>query len=170
MDIFIEQIVAKQSTAKDILLKIGIGLLAAVFSIALMIVSGMFGFGMIGMLLAAGCIYGAFYLISGFNIEYEYIVTNGEIDIDKIFAKRRRKRLITAKASSFEKFGPANEAPASFDGTTIMASSGIANENYYAEFNHSKHGHVRLIFSPNEKVLGAIKPYLPRNIHQNIYQ
>lgn len=164
MDIFIEQIVAKNPTLKDTLLKVGIGLLAAILSVVFLLLSGMFGLSMFGMLLAAGCIYGAFYLITGFNVEYEYIVTNGEIDIDKILAKRRRKRLITAKVSAFEKFGAMAEVPASFEGTTIFASSGNTSEDYYAEFNHSKHGHVRLVFSPDERVLEAIKPFLPRTI------
>lgn len=44
------------------------------------------------------------------SVEYEYIVTNGEMDIDKIIAKRRRKRLITVNARTFERFGPFKES------------------------------------------------------------
>lgn len=44
-----------------------------------------------------GSLYGGYILITNMSVEYEYIVTNGEMDIDKIIAKRRRKRLITVK-------------------------------------------------------------------------
>lgn len=164
MDIFIEQIVTKKSTLKDTLLKAGIVLLAIVLSVVFFFISGYFNLLMFGMLLAAGAIYGAFYLLSGFNVEYEYIVTNGEIDIDKILAKRRRKRLISVKVSSFEAFGAVKEMPSTFQGTTILASSSVPDEEYFAEFNHSKHGHVRLVFAPNEKVLTGIKPFMPRTL------
>lgn len=37
--------------------------------------------------------YGAYLLMSMQNIEYEYILTNSEIDIDKIMSKKARKRI-----------------------------------------------------------------------------
>lgn len=164
MDIFIEQLVTKKSDTTDILKKVGLAVLTVILSLVLFFVSSYFGLGSIGLILIIGVIYGAFYLITGMNVEYEYIVTNGEIDIDKIIAKRRRKRLITFKVSAFENFGPLKEAPSSFSGTTILATGASDGENYFAEFPHAKHGHVRLVFSPNERVLSAIRPYMPRTI------
>ena len=66
--------------------------------------------------------------------------------------------------SAFVKFGLLKDAPLSQDVTLVIASGKISNDDYYAEFNHSAHGQVRLIFSPDERTLEAIKPYIPRTI------
>ncbi|UKI37385.1 MAG: DUF6106 family protein [Clostridiales bacterium] len=44
------------------------------------------------LLIDAGVVYGAYILITHFNVEYEYILTNGDIDIDKIIAKKKEKK------------------------------------------------------------------------------
>ena len=46
----------------------------------------------IGLVLIAFAWYGAYLLMSMQNIEYEYILTNSEIDIDKIMSKKARKK------------------------------------------------------------------------------
>lgn len=164
MDTFIEQIVTKLPNTKDTILKLLIGFLAILVGAGAFILSGAFGMVAVGVLLAGGAIYGGFYLISGFDVEYEYIVTNGEIDIDKIIARRRRKRLLTAKISAFEKFGPIKSADILSKRTLVLAGSGSAEDDYYADFSHPKLGAVRLVFSPNEKVLESLKPYISRNV------
>lgn len=49
--------------------------------------------------------YLVYYLISLRKIEYEYAFTNGELDIDKIIAQRKRKRVFSASCRDFEAFG-----------------------------------------------------------------
>ena len=164
MDAYTEQIVSKIPTTNDTIKKVGIGVLAILAALIVFLVTNLFGLSAIGLLLAGGCIYGGFYFITCMDVEYEYIITNGEIDIDKIIAKRKRKRLITAKASTFEKFGLLKEADQSGSFTTVLASCGVSSNEYYADFKHTTHGQVRLIFSPNEKVLEALKPYISRTI------
>lgn len=165
MDIFVEQLVKKPSSGKTIALKVLIGAAAGLVA-AVCVYLMLCGF-VIALLLAAGAFYGGYYLISGLDSEYEYIVTNGEMDVDKIIAKRKRKRLITAKASTFERFGKLSDAPEVENGVTIVQAEGICDEpteNYYADFTHSSMGSVRLIFSPEEKVIEGIKPFLPRPV------
>ncbi|MEG0615013.1 MAG: hypothetical protein RR540_04590 [Oscillospiraceae bacterium] len=167
MDVFIEQLVTKASSVKDTALKLLLGFGSVLISIALFILLGMLlGMFAVAVLLSAGCLYGAFYLISNFDVEYEYIVTNGEIDIDKVVAKRKRKRLLSAKVSSFKDFGRYSSSPDTNTTTTFAAGSGLIEEEFYADFTHPKYGEVRLIFSPNERVLAAIKPYLPHTIRE----
>lgn len=164
MDVFVEQLVKKpadgKSTALKILIAFGV-ILVSLFCLYLMLIGIV-----IALLLIFAAIYGGFYLISGLNAEYEYIVTNGEIDIDKIIAKRKRKRLITAKPSKFEAFGKlADAAPVS--GITVVEANGIADEeaeDYYIDFTHDSFGKVRLIFTPTERTLEAVTPFLPRPV------
>jgi hypothetical protein len=172
MDVFLEQIVGKKTTSADILKKIGI-ILAAVVIIflslfVLPLIPNIIGqiFGMIGLLVVIGAIYGAYYLISGMSIEYEYILTNGEIDVDKIIARRKRKRLITVDTRDFEEFGLYRNAPSVGQNvTTIMACiSPDAPNTYYALLEHSKFGRVLLVFNPNEKILTNAKQFMKRNV------
>lgn len=164
MDVFVEQLVKKPADGKTLALKILIAfgvILVSLFCLYLMLIGIV-----IALLLIFAAIYGGFYLISGLNAEYEYIVTNGEIDIDKIIAKRKRKRLITAKPSKFEAFGKlADAAPVS--GITVVEANGIADEeaeDYYIDFTHDSFGKVRLIFTPTERTLEAVTPFLPRPV------
>lgn len=172
MDIFVEQIVKKEVSGKDWALRIIIGtamaVLAAVSLFIFLLISPL-----LGLLLLCGVIWGGYYLISGTDCEYEYIVTNGEIDIDKIIAKRKRIRLITAKISSFEAFGEYSGAPDADSSVTTVSAVGISEENsgskvWYADFRHPSAGNVRLIFSPAQKVIDAITPSLPRQIRINM--
>ena len=165
MDIFVEQIVKKEASGKTVALKALIGLGAAaicVISVFLMLI----GFA-IALFIALGALYGAYYLMTNLDIEYEYIVTNGEIDVDKIIAQRKRKRLLTVKAANFEHFGKLADAENIKQGVTIINAEGTsanASESYYAEFTHPAYGNVRLVFTPEEKVIEALKPYFSRNL------
>lgn len=164
MDVFVEQLVKKPSNGKTLALKLLIGFgvfVVSAFCLYLMLI------GIVAaLLLIAAAVYGGYFLISGLNSEYEYIVTNGEIDIDKIIAQRKRKRLITAKPSKFEAFGKlADAAPVS--GITVVEAGGIpdeAAEDHYIDFTHDNFGKVRLIFTPTERTIEAIKPFLPRAV------
>lgn len=164
MDVFVEQLVKKPADGKTLALKVLIAfgvILVSLFCLYLMLIGIV-----IALLLILAAIYGGFYLISGLNAEYEYIVTNGEIDIDKIIAKRKRKRLITAKPSKFEAFGKLADAEA-VSGITVVEANGITDEeaeDYYIDFTHDSFGKVRLIFTPTERTLEAVKPFLPRPV------
>ena len=105
MDVFIEHLVKKRPTGADTAKKIGL-VLAVVVILAACILFMPPQFLTLSFLILCGACYGAYWLISGMNIEYEYILTNGEIDVDKIIAQRKRKRLITVNVKTFEAFRP----------------------------------------------------------------
>ncbi|MBQ3162089.1 MAG: hypothetical protein IJC04_08190 [Oscillospiraceae bacterium] len=174
MDIFVEQIVKKapngKDTAKKVLIVLCTCLLAAVLAFVMMFMPAFSG---VALLLLFGVMYGSYYLITGIDVEYEYIVTNGEMDIDKIIAKRKRSRLITGKVSSFEAFGKYADAPDIDSSVTIVSAvgtslSGVETEEWYADFTHPSAGKVRLIFSAEDKVIEAIRPFLPRQLKVNL--
>ena len=78
---------------------------------------------MIAFLLLAGMGYGLWWLLTSLNIEYEYSVTNGDIDIDQITAKRKRKRIVSVSGAKIESLEPFNqqEYVARFDRRVIAA-------------------------------------------------
>lgn len=165
MDIFTEQMVKKTKTATDSVIKGLMIFLTVILTAVILLISLMLGSAIlsIGVLLIAGIIYGCYYLIKQRNIEYEYILTNGEIDVDKIINQSKRKRLLTVKVSDFENFGALSGAPEA-EQKAVFFTVGGECEQYYADFKHSKYGNVRWIFSPDEKMLNAIKPYLKHTL------
>lgn len=88
--------------------------------------------------LAAAALYGGYYLTTKLDVEYEYIFTNGEIDVDKITAQRSRKRLITFRCGSATDFGIADENFSVPEGATQVLACACDDSltDYYITFNH----------------------------------
>ncbi|MGI5959937.1 MAG: DUF6106 family protein [Massiliimalia sp.] len=165
MDVFLEQIVAKKRTSQDVLKTVGI-ILAAIILIfaALFILPAVVPFlSTLGLFLVVGILYGTWYLLTSSSVEYEYILTNGEIDVDKIIARRKRKRLITVNTRNFTEFGPyrpQEHAGKQYTSTIYACVSPDAPNTYYAVTDHPKYGHCMLVFNPNEKILTHAKQYM----------
>ncbi len=120
---------------------------------------------LLGLILGGVVIFLGLFLLSNSVFEFEYAFTNGELDIDKIIAKRKRKRLITVDIKGINDFGKYNDAPkAPSDTTIINAHDGTSGNTYYADFRSQKYGITRLYFSPDEKTMSNINKYLPRNL------
>ncbi len=120
--------------------------------------------GPLGLALAAGAIYGAYYLFQKLNCEYEYIYTGGEIDIDVIYGKARRQRLITVKPRQVEFMGKANQYLAEYrkkpDIQKILDFSDGNPEGQYLVIVNSNHLKKLVLFSPSERLVEQIRPYL----------
>ena len=166
-DVFLEQLVKKKSTGVDILKKCLI-LLAGLFLclLGLNFVVSQF-FGPIALLVAVGAIYFSWFFITSLNLEFEYIYTNGEIDVDKIMAKRKRKRMTTVKISAFEEFGTYDQEKfrsRSFDATVNAAVSPSEPETRYAVYRSREGKHCLLLFSPDERLLAEIEKIYNRRV------
>ena len=78
MDTFFEQIIAVKKNGKAVAAIIGIWL--AAFIVCFLLIMFMGFLGTFSLLLAAGALLGAYKLCTRFNLEYEYIVTNGTME------------------------------------------------------------------------------------------
>lgn len=166
MDSFAEQLVEKEPSSSDTFKKFMLCAVGGIICAATVFAAFFLGFPLI-LIVTVGVVYLLYILLTGFNVEYEYTITNGSLDIDKIIAKRKRMGLITVEVKDFTAFGSYDEADDSFGGTTVLTMGG-EEDTYYADFTDEKLGEVRLVFSPDEKVLECIKPYLPRQLkYQN---
>lgn len=171
MDNFAEQLVKKNETASEktkrtVLTVLGIvGTL--VFAALGIIMLGMPVLSLVGFLLAAAAGYGTFTIIQSSYVEYEYTFTNGELDIDKIIAKKKRKSLISVEVNKFTDFGKYTENLDEPDNMTVVISSdNLASHEYYADFQHEDYGLVRLIFAPDERMLENINKSLPSKLRR----
>lgn len=162
MDHYNEQLVAKSTDSKDILKRVAIGI-----GLLLVIMISAFGMAMFGMpmliIVPIGGCYLAYILFTGTFTEYEYIVTNNEMDIDKIVGRRKRKRLITVKLSSVSQWGE-YEGDAIAADATVIAADGKGQNDKYLLANHDKYGKVAVIFTPSEETLININFAVPYSI------
>ncbi|MCI9456293.1 MAG: hypothetical protein HFE44_04855 [Oscillospiraceae bacterium] len=166
-DIFVEYMVVKRNTSKEVLLRIGLFLAALVIAVLSFLFLFPIGAGGIGLLLVVGAFYGAYYLSSSMNKEFEYIVTNGEMDVDCIMARRKRKRLITVKCKDFDAIGPYD--PAKHQGknykTRILACDSETSKNvWYCVVHHKTMGETLLVFNATARILEAFKMFIPRTM------
>lgn len=160
MDCVCEQLVTKKRTGSDVLKVIGLILAAAVVS--MLCVLGMGYLSPILIFGVPGSIALCVWLVKNVNSEYEYIITNNQMDVDKIIGKSRRKRMITIDLSKAQDFTE-NEPPENVNRikTTVHAASGNENDVAYLYAEHGDYGTVMLVFSPNEKIKKAIVQQVP---------
>ncbi len=167
MDTISEQLVPKINTgadkAKKILISLGSILLATVL-MWLAIVFAVYSL----IILVLLVLYGGVWLVANMNLEYEYIITNNEMDIDKIIGRRKRKRMITLDLNSSEDFAP-YPADGELDvDATVHATSGLEKDAHYLIVQHGSYGKVMLIFNPNEKTREAIMQEIPNSLRIKI--
>ena len=107
LDMYSEKLVRRKPSTKTIVLKAAIATLTMflaylvfyIFSSSLQLIGFM-------PIAVAAIIFVGWKAFTFFNTEYEYTVTNGSLDIDKIVAKKSRKRLCTVLAKNIETLAP----------------------------------------------------------------
>lgn len=171
MDTFFEQIVPIRKNGKSIAGIFGIWFLAFILSAVLLlfripIVSNF------ALFLICGIFFGAYKLTTLFNVEYEYIITNGTMDVDKIINKSSRKRILSfdlANTSRLEKFnaGMLN----SVNGKNVTFACNPEDSNAYL-LVAGKEGQkaYTLVFSPEERLKGAIVKFVPKYISNSAFR
>ncbi len=106
MDIYYEYMIKKKIGAREIIGAALLALLALMLTgaIVLSFLAGinLYGF---GLLFIVGIWWGYIWLVKGLCAEYEYTITNHELDIDVIKGKSRRKRITTINLKKIEFFG-----------------------------------------------------------------
>jgi len=169
-DVFKEQLIKRKPNTADTMKKVGIIFAALIilavpfFVTALQQYIGMF---YIFLLILVG--FGVYMLFSFFNIEYEYAYTNGELDIDIIYSKSRRKRVFSGTVKDFEIMVCAlNKEQRMNAQETRDYSSGTMSPNVFAFLTSYKGKRLKILIEPNEKMLAAITATLsPRKFIKN---
>lgn len=173
MDVFIELLVKKKRTVQDIIL-----VFVTVFlGVSLVGVIGFFGMflpymGAIIALIIAAIVYGTYILTTSINLEYEYIFTNGYVDIDKIINVRKRKRIATfdireielfsnAQNPEFEKYMQSKEIK------KLYACRDKKEKDLHFTIFTMNSAKTMLLFNPNEKMINEFKRINPQRVNLN---
>ncbi len=101
--------------------------------------------------------------------EYEYIYTDGNLDIDVIYGRSTRQHLVTFDCRQCRMIVPASikryeqEIYEKKYDKTIQAGAGKITESTYVILGSVADKQYRVFFEPNEVLLDAIHAYSPRN-------
>lgn len=158
---FVEQITERRRTAADFLKAI---------------ITYVIGFSLIGTvvmlkinawlvtIMVVGIIYAMYKIVAEINVEYEYTLTQNEMDVDKIINRRNRKKIVSVnirRADEFSMCDGIKEKRFVNDRNyrVFSACSDRRNGCYYMTFA-SDNGRGILFFSPNDDVREYIEKIL----------
>lgn len=168
-DIFVEYMVKKKFDAKDYALTAMFIALTVILSVALFFVSVVIipAFSSVAMLVMVGAWYGCYFLVTRRMIEYECTLTNSEMDIDKIIAKRKRKRLISFdfKEADLVACVKDNAHNGILKKFKVQDYSGDSQcfDAYFVDITISGERNI-ILFTPTDKMLEGIKRFNPQNV------
>ena len=114
----------------------------------------------------AGALFGAYYLTKRLYTEYEYIITNGAFDIDRILGKSSRQRIITFELSAVEvveKFNPNKNYGENYSKKIFAAN--LDDKNAVALTVRKDSNKFLIVISPNERTNAALIKYIPRIVY-----
>jgi len=173
MDNFAEQLVKKNDTGSDKKRRTMLTVVGILFSLSLAVLAvlqlGRPHVALLGLVLAIVAGFGTYHIVQNTKVEYEYTFTNGELDVDKIIAQKKRRELMSTNVRQLTDFGKySNDMEETEDMTVILATDNIAAHEYYADFTDETVGKARLIFAPNEKMLENIQKFLPSRLRNKV--
>ena len=171
MDLFVEQLVVRRNRPIETVFRIlmwaicGLAALSCLFVVLFMV----FGFlSFLGIPAAAGIIYAAWYLNGRLNLEFEYILTNGDVDIDLITNRSSRKRITSFECKNVESVSR-YRADADHGGrTVVVAANADAPVLMAIDVLSRNNGRILLVIEPDEKFYETFRRCLPRTIAANL--
>lgn len=98
------------------------------------------------------------------NKEYEYVIVQGEIDVDVIYGKRKRKNLLEVKFAQIEKIAPYEKIQEYIKGTeianTLYACSSVKDSGVYGVVYTTEDGKKNVFYiNCVKKTIDSFKYY-----------
>lgn len=170
-DVFIEKIVPRKKSGVDYLKIVGV-ILAYLLVMALLFLFAFQYIAFLMPLLFFGGAWLVYMVITNMNVEHEYIVTNGDLDIDAIYAQRKRKRLFTGKAKDFEICARVNsdeykQYSKNKSLKVLDASSNTNAPNTWFLVGPSKGQKMLVLFEPDKRIMDNLRRFNPSRIKYN---
>lgn len=158
-DFYTEQLVEKQTNMKDIVIK---AVLVAVTIVSFLVML-MFPF---GILAPVAMIVLDVIMFQRLKVEYEYLFVNGDLDIDKIMNKSRRKKMFSANVADMELLAPIDTAQLRQfqNARTYDFTSGTGQGNEYAMIVSDQGELKKIVFEPNDMIIEGFFLMAPRKV------
>lgn len=164
MDIFCEYMVKRKKRKIDYVLEVLLVLVAIYLSFIAFAMTSIFQ--SFTLLVVAAIWYGAFYLIKRKDIEYEYTLTNNILDIDRIFAKKTRKRVTSIDIATIDYIRPIEKQD--YEKNIAMIDHNLceckgSDKTYVLVFARDSKVH-RIFFTPNDKMKMKLRELNPSHV------
>ena len=162
-DLYYELLVKKETTAKDKLIKYGLYVLVALFVFAGLFIHPL----LLLAAIAAGV--ACYFIVPGTDVEYEYLFVNGELDIDKVMSKSKRKKVTSLDLTQADLIAPVTSHRMDYyNGNqkmkTVDYSSGNPDHKRFAVITRIGTESCRVIIEPDEKMAQSIKNSDPSKV------
>ena len=170
----IEQVVPKHKGAKYrlniFLIILGAVAIPGVF-VALAYITGIAYLVYIGLFALMFCLYGVWYFVTSMRVDYEYAFLSSTLRIDKVIARRKRKPVVKVDVKLLDDFFPYSDAEMSkqrFAKVYHTAATEFSEENHVAVYRSEAKGRTAIIFTPNEELISAMKPYFNSELRRKL--
>lgn len=165
-DLYSEVLVKKRTTGTDRLKKAGLILLTAAAAFVALFLNVWFIAAVIALGLAC------FFLLPAFDVEFEYLLVNRELDIDKIFSQSRRKKAEEFHLEEMELFAPVKSPRLDRyrDNRQLRVkdySSQNGAKGVYAMIIRDNQGGCKVLLEPDEAMLDAMKKTFPNKVFED---
>lgn len=178
-DSFIEYLIKRKKDGKDktiIALLIIAAVLFTFFMLALtfflMLRTGGSIGSSIGLVVIALGWYGAYLLITTRNVEFEYILTNSEMDIDKVMSKKGRRHMAEWDFKTVDICAAVDdpnhkheyENTSSHDKVLDLTGDKSRGNVYFVDYTSSENVKMRVLFQPTSKIIETAAKYNRRTV------
>lgn len=162
-DSYAEVLIKKQATLLDRLKKAGLLLLLILAAFA-----GLF-YDVRFLLAALALGAAAFFLLPTFDLEYEYLLVNRELDIDKIYSKSKRKAAAQFDLDKMELFAPLHSSRMDhYNSSTHMKirdfSSGEGGAGIYTMIIRNGQEACKVLLEPDAQMLDILRRTFPNKV------
>ncbi len=174
MDIFVETLVRRKFTEKDKnkIMAIFVCIVASsvVFVLAIpffCLTHGIAYISTLSMLIFGLIVFLCWRALKNMQLEFEYIIVNDTLDFDKIIAKKKRERIVSVELKTVEEIGIYDGGKfrnSSFGAEFHTERDTQSRYNYYLIFPHTQYKRTLVVFTPDEKMLEALRQTLPRQL------
>ena len=162
-DLYQEILVKKKASAKDTALKIlVIAVTVLVLAAGVLFLTPLL---LVGLVL---CFVDFYFLLPQFDLEYEYLYVNGDIDVDKIMSKSRRKKVASFSKDNLEVMAPTGSAVLNdyLNGAKVEDySSGEENASTWTLVYSGDKSKTAAILQLPDELPEDMRRYAPRKVY-----
>ena len=162
-DFYYEDLVKKEKTPKDTFVKVGMIFLTVLFGFAALFIHPLAFLGLVGMIVAD------YFILPKTDQEYEYLFVGGDIDIDVIYSKQKRKKLMNISLTEADLCAPLKSSRMDYYNAndkikTLDYSSGNESHSRFAVITRKDGETCRIIIEPDEKLQKYMRNAAPNKV------
>lgn len=160
-DTYVECLVKGKASATAKFLKVILIILIVLFVLSMIIT------GMVGLFLAVVTGVGLYFVNLYTHVEYEYLYLDKEITVDRVLGQSKRRRMASYTVDRMEIIAPVRSYHLdNYKNRKVKTTDYSSIEDVKADKGYAMYyeGGERILLSPSEEMLKAIKNVAPRKV------